>query len=442
MADKLSAEILQPVRGSRDFFGEEKNRRDYVVELLKEKFKSFGFEPLETPSMERLEVLSSKFAGGEEILKETFKVTNQGGRELGLRYDLTVPLCRYIASNTRIPMPFKRFAIGPVWRDGPLKTGRFREFVQCDVDTVGAASFLADAELLALASEIMEKLFGKNFIIKINNRKILDGILEFSGVDEGIRKKAILELDKLAKIGPNGVKQGLETIGIDSAKIKVVMDLANADATESKTFSKLEKNLTRGVGLEGILEIRQVLGFAGEMNCKNLEFDPSLARGLNYYTSTIFEVYLKDSEIKSSLAAGGRYDDLIGKFAGVPEKIPAVGISFGLDVICECLRDKKTGLWAKRKSAIVFLAIKDDQKVLKYALEIAAKLRGSGKINCLFDLNGRSVSKNLEFASKKGIEFAIIVGIREFEEMKVTIKELATGKESTLAIEDALRKFE
>ena len=310
------------------------------------------------------------------------------------------------------------------------------------MDTVGAPSFLADAELLALASEIMEKLFSKNFIIKINNRKILDGILEFSGVEEEKRKKAILELDKLAKIGPIGVGKELETMGIGASEIKTILDLVNSNGNEAKIFSKLEKNLAKGVGLEGILEIKQVLEFAAEMDCRNLVFDPSLARGLNYYTSTIFEVYLKDGEIKSSLAGGGRYDDLIGKFAGASEKIPACGISFGLDVICECLRNQKIEFKENKKSAILFLAIKDDPKVRKYALEIASKFRESGKLNCLFDLNGRSVSKNLEFASKKGIDFAFIVGNKEFDEKKITIRELSTGKESMLLLNDALSKFE
>lgn len=440
MAEKLPGELLQPVRGARDFSGEEKKRRDSVVELLLGKFRLYSFEPLETPAMERLEILSSKFAGGEEILKETFKVSDQGGRELGLRYDLTVPLCRFVASNPRLPFPFKRYAIAPVWRDGPLKTGRYREFYQCDADIVGAQGIAADAEILMLTCDAFGSLFPSNFIIKVSNRKVLDGILEFSGVDRPKWQRTILIIDKLSKIGSEGVKTDLASAGISRDSSEKILKLISQKGGNTEALDGLGKILSSPLAKEGLAELRALFGFLKGTGAENrIQFDPSLARGLNYYTSTVFEAYLLKGKIASSLAAGGRYDDLIGNFSGAVGKIPAVGISFGLDVICEALRDSPIEKDGTAKGVYVFAISKAaDTPQNKYALMLASELRAAGN-EAYLDLMGRSPAKNLELASKRGFKFAAIVGERELKEGKVQFKNLETGEEKFLSKAELMR---
>ncbi|MFH1442560.1 MAG: histidine--tRNA ligase [Candidatus Micrarchaeota archaeon] len=434
MSEKLSDELLQPVRGARDFSGDEKMRRDDVVATLKGAFELFGFEPLETPAMERLEVLTSKFAGGEEILREVFKATDQGGRELGLRYDLTVPLCRFMAANPRMPMPFKRYAIAHVWRDGPLKAGRYREFYQCDADIVGAGGMIADAELLSLAAKVFRQLFPGNFVIKFGNRKILDGILQYAGIGQEKWLSTILIIDKLSKIGLGGVEKELQNSGMDKKQVEKIVSLISLKGRSSDILEKLGKTLGSEIAKQGIAETKELLSFSESMGfAKYAEFDPSLARGLNYYTSSIFEVYLLKGKISSSLAAGGRYDELIGKFSGAREKIPAVGISFGLDVICEALKELQP---EKKKSPngffIIPLTNEKDSRPMEYSLELASALREKGFPSAI-DLLSRNLGKNLEFTSKKGFRFAIIIGDKELAAGKVRLRDLVSGEEKSIS---------
>jgi histidyl-tRNA synthetase len=313
---------LQLPRGMRDFPPEEKILRDEVISVLKGIFELYGFSPLETPVVERWEVLSAKYSGGEEILKETFKLTDQGGRQLGLRYDLTVPLARFVGMNPTIKRPFKRYQIGTVYRDGPIKKGRTREFYQCDADIVGSSSPLADAECVQLALDVFEKL-GIDVEVKINNRKVLYELAQAAEIPEELTEAAILSLDKLEKIGPDGVLREMIERGI--ARVSAERFLSGAQDREA---------LKKG---EGYRELEPVLS---ALQDPRVVWTPSLARGLSYYTGTIYEVYAKNSSVTGSLAAGGRYDNMIGQFLGGSEKIPAVGISFGLEPILEVLKEK------------------------------------------------------------------------------------------------------
>lgn len=442
MAEKLSNEMLSPVRGARDFSGAQKRLRDQVVELIKRQFENFAFEPLETPAMERLEVLSSKFAGGEEILKEIFKATDQGGRELGLRYDLTVPLCRFIASNTRIAMPYKRYAIGPVWRDGPLKAGRYREFVQCDADIVGCGNIAADAELLQIASQIFSRLFPQNFILKVSNRKIMDGMMDAANVPPEKRMDAVLAIDKLAKIGLSGVETELKDQGLAKesiSELKRLLGIGSGDLPNNISRLEILSGLLQSKsGKEGVAEIKELLNYCKKLKLDCVEFDPSLARGLNYYTGSIFEAYVAKGKITSSIAAGGRYDDLIGKFAGAKEKIPAVGISFGLDVICEALLENPIGEIASKRGVFVCIASNDGGQELEAKQNDAIATLRNSNIACAIDLVGRSLGKNLEYASKKGFSFAAIIGEKEAKENKILLKNLKTGREKLVAVKEII----
>lgn len=420
--EKLDLKALS-LKGMRDFLPQEKRKRDKTVQTLRETFELYGFEPLETPATERLEVLSNKFAGGEEILKEIYTFCDQGKRKLGLRYDLTVPLCRVIAENPRLPMPFKRYQIAPVWRDGPTKTGRYREFTQCDFDIIGAKE-TADVEILLLTLKAFEKL-GLDVIIRLNNRKLLTGIMDDCKISSDKQPTAMLSLDKLLKIGKAGVEKELLEKG--SSKEATTKFL---EKTSDKTrLNDLE--ISSEEGKEGLRELKELFTLLPKTS--KIVFDASLSRGLNYYTGMVFEAYLADqSKVSSSLAAGGRYDNLIGAFLGSKEQVPATGGSFGLDVITEALNETTQ----ESNTQVFVIPIKD----VKEGLKIAEEFRKQG-ISASCDLNGKKLGKNLEYAAKISVPFAAIIGEKELKENKVTLRDMKTGKQEELSVKDAVKKI-
>ena len=404
-------------RGTRDVSGADAILRQRTLNALRTIFELHGYGPLETPSLERYDVLTSKYAGGEEILKEMFRLKDQGNRDLALRFDLTVPLARFIASNPNLKMPFKRYAIGSVYRDGPLKAGRYREFAQCDADAVGDPTTKADAEFVRMALRAFEKL-GLDVVVKVNSRKVLDAVLEKAGVGSEKAESAILSIDKLAKIGREGVEKELKRKGIEDAAIGRLMECISVSGSNGEKLAELKKTIG------GIAdEVEQVLELA---DSENAEFDPSLARGLAYYTGTVFEAFLRDSEIKSSVAAGGRYDKMIGNFVGNNREYPAVGISFGLDVIADALKAKKPAAESSVTRALV-VSIGEDKK----AMQAAEKLREKG-VNTDADLTGK-VGRAVEYANSYGIPFVVFVGKKEAAEGKVKIKDMKTGDEKIVA---------
>ncbi|MBI2112421.1 histidine--tRNA ligase [Candidatus Woesearchaeota archaeon] len=326
---------LQNAKGTQDVPPEEKALKNQLAESLQKIFSLYGFYPLETPLIERYETLAAKFAAGEasDALKEIFKLKDQGDRDLGLRFDLTVPLARYIAMNPNLKMPFKRYEIGPVFRDGPIKAGRMRQFWQCDFDIIGSSSMVADAECLALFENGFDQL-GIDVIIKVNNRKLLNGILEQAGITD--KETAIVTIDKLDKIGEKGVTEELKTRGLNSKQIKAILTLINPQTS----LQTLKEEITAEEGIEGLKELSELFQYIEKMNLKKIKFEASLARGLAYYTGTVFEVYAKESKITSSLGSGGRWDNMIGNFMGGNRVIPAVGGSFGLVPIVETLKEK------------------------------------------------------------------------------------------------------
>jgi len=428
------AQKMQAPRGTRDYFGAPKLLRDSVSSILKTAFEKYCFEPLETPAFENLDVLSAKFAGGEEILKETYAFADQGGRKLGLRYDFTVPLARFFASNPNMAKPFKRYALGSVWRDGPLKTGRWREFVQCDVDIVGVAGIEADAEILALTCEALCSLC-LPFKVRVNNRKLLQAVLEKAGIPVQNELSVILSLDKLDKIGWQGVEK--EFLG------KGVASPAQIESLKSLLLSGKEGLFKALAGSQGLQEIEQLLAFANEMGFgQQVELSPTLARGLNYYTGNVFEAFLLNGEqlgLTSSLAGGGRYDNLVGGFlqksSGRNETVCAVGISFGLDVLCEaiarCGKEKELTQSKSQQKAFV-IPVGGERE----AFAVVQRLRREGA-RAAIDLIGRGLGKNVEYASKQGYGYAVFVGKAETSIGKVKIKNLKSGEEKTVGISEA-----
>lgn len=412
--------MIQNPKGTKDVNTEDKIQISRIIKIITEVFEKYGFNPLQTTTLERYETLSAKYAGGAEIAKEIFKINDQGKRDLGLRYDLTVPLARYVAMNPNLKMPFKRYEIGEVFRDGPIKLGRYREFTQLDADTVGSSSMLADVEILAIASEVFSRL-GLKFVIRVNNRKILDAILEYFKIPEDKRETVILSIDKLDKIEVSGVKKELREKGFK-----------NLDKLLNLIFTNDLEDIKKSIkNKDGINELTEVLKYAGLLNVKNLRADFSLARGLNYYTGTIFEVYLKNSDIKSSVAGGGRYDNMIGNFIG-NKNIPAVGISFGISVIKDVLKENKN------KTVTEFYII--PMNTLNNSLKILQKLR-ENNFKCDVDLNSRNISKNLEYANSLNIPYVIFIGKEELKQNKIKLRDMKTGKEKLLEINELILKF-
>ncbi len=407
---------LQKARGVRDFNPEEKIARNEIVDTIKKRFELSGFSPIETPIIERSDVLSSKFAGGSEILKEMFTFKDQGKRELALRYDLTVPLCRYIGMNPNIKMPFKRYQIERVFRDGPIKLGRYREFWQCDIDTIGCNSMMAETQLIEVADSIFKDL-KLDVEIRINNRKLMNGFLRECGVED--YDGAILAIDKLEKLGEKVVKEELKIKNVKN--IDKIFKFLNIKTIDSVSLKDEE-------GKEGINELKELFSNLKELGIK-IKFDISLARGLSYYTGTVFEIFLKDTEIKSAVAGGGRYDNIIGSFVG-NRKIPAVGISFGLEVLSDAIGkgDKKT----VTKAFVIPINTK------KECLKIVKELRENG-VNADIDIMDRGISKNLQYVNSFGIPFAIIVGGDELKNKKIKIKNMKSGEEKIVSTNEAVR---
>ncbi|HEY5595804.1 MAG TPA: histidine--tRNA ligase [Candidatus Bipolaricaulota bacterium] len=424
---------LQLPRGMRDFAPAEKLLRDTVIAKLKATFERYGFNPLETPIVERWEVLCAKYGGGEEILKETFRLKDQGERDLGLRYDLTTPLARFVGMNPTIKKPFKRYQIGTVYRDGPLKKGRTREFYQCDVDTVGATSMLADAECILLALDVFEQI-GLDVEVRVNNRKLLVDLARtfLDAEDPQQALDFILSIDKLEKIGTEGVVKELRDKGFKQ-DLEQVFALLITQGDNATKFNRLKEAVKGDSGWSS--ELAEVLDYAGQD--RRVRFLPSLARGLGYYTGTIFEVFIADGSFDGSLAAGGRYDKLIGDFLDSKEQFPAVGISFGLGPIIELLKDRRPLDQQPQSVTKVYVV---PIQTTKESLELVKKLRSAG-IAADMDLIGRGPSANFKYANAYGIPYVIVVGPDELAAGVVTLKDMQSGQEEKLSFERAVEKL-
>lgn len=400
---KNMAKVETP-KGMRDFLPEEQIIRQDIIDKIRKIFEKYGYSPLDTPALEYLSTLTSKGSGGASIGKEIFKLQDRAGRELGLRYDPTVPLARCFAQN-QLPIPFKRYQIAKVWREE--FGNRDREFVQCDVDVIGTASPLADAECLAIAQEFFD-LLGFEVIIKVNSRRFLDKVMSEAKVPEEKRMPLILILDKLDKIGEKAVLAEARKLGVDGRKVLYMLQGDMPD------------------------DVKQILRYAQQMGVKDALFTPTLARGLEYYTGAVFEVYLKSRPNKLALAGGGRFDKLVGIFCD--REYPTTGISFGIsrtyDVLKEREKEKK-----RTVTKVYIIPIKTEFECVK----IAKQLRDAG-VNTDIDLAERSISKNLQYVDKQGIPYALIVGEQELKEGKVKFKDMKSGKESSIDIEGVIKE--
>jgi histidyl-tRNA synthetase len=443
-------------KGSRDFSPAEMVKRNYIFDVVKEVFKKYGYLPLETPAMENLETLLGKY--GEEGDKLLFKVLNSGDFrqglgpddlnaatanalslkicEKGLRYDLTVPFARYVVQHQHeIIFPFRRYQIQPVWRADRPQKGRYREFYQCDVDVIGSDSLLNEVELIQIMDEVFRKL-GIRVRIKMNNRKILSGISEYVG-EPGHMTDLTVAMDKLDRIGEDNVFAELREKGVSQEaveKIRPLLKISGTPAEKLGVLANILKNTPSGS--KGMEEMQKILGYLRELTLVNpVEFDPTLARGLNYYTGAIFEVKAADMEI-GSICGGGRYDDLTGIF-GLPG-ISGVGVSFGADRIYDVMN--QLGLFPNETIAACRLLIANfGEKESVYGLSLLVKLREAGIAAEIYP-DAVKLGKQLNYANSREIPFVALVGENEIRDGILTVKRLSTGEQMTFSAE-ALIEF-
>jgi histidyl-tRNA synthetase len=449
----------QPARGMRDFLPADVRRREYVIGVIREVYERYGFEPLETPAVENIETLMGKY--GEEGNQLIFKILKRGEHEktgeadLALRYDLTVPLARVVAEyKDKLPKFFKRYQIQPVWRADRPARGRFREFYQCDVDALGSRSMLVEAELCAAAADALAGLGFANFTIRLNHRQVLAGVLDAAGISVDKHADALVALDKLDKIGREGVAKEFAGRSITKEAGDKLLDFfaglgelehaaqiaaderveSAAEALNSATLGRLVEFVgDHETGARGIDELRSIIDFAVAGHAGGrIKIDPSLARGLSYYTGAIMEINVPD--LAGSLGGGGRYDNLVGMFSG--QDVPACGFSLGLERIIVVMTEREMFPPSLVNApAEVMVTIWSDESI-NDSLALAAELRGAGLRVDLYP-EADKIGKQFKYASSRGIPFVAVIGDDERARRLVTLKNLSTGEQQTLASDRA-----
>ena len=447
-------------KGTRDFGPLEMSRRNYLLSTIQSVFEKYGFAPLQTPALENLSVLTGKYGDeGDQLL---FKILNNGlenskngakaqlgfeqvlaGKnderltERALRYDLTVPFARFVVMNQQnITFPFRRYQIQPVWRADRPQKGRYREFYQCDADVIGTDSLLCEAEIVLMIQEVFNKLGLQDYAIKVNNRKVLNGLAELIGAADN-PTAFYVAIDKLDKIGVEGVLKELQEGGFDQTGLNKLKPLIEAQQAGKITFAYLEELLASSeIGMKGLAELKEIWSMTKALGKlpDQLELDLTLARGLSYYTGAIFEV--KPTSVQmGSICGGGRYDDLTGIFG--LKNMSGVGISFGIDRIYDVLNELELYPEAVQAGTQVLLCRFSDNE-LKPALEV---LKGLRKASIRAELYPDAVKmrKQLDYANKKGIPYVILLGENEVKEQRVSLKNMQSGEQTELSISDLVQ---
>ena len=437
-------------KGTRDFGPDKMLKRQYILNSIRQVFEKFGYQPLETPAMENLSVLTGKYGDeGDQLL---YKILNSGdflskvdeqslksdSRRLtnkiaqkGLRYDLTVPFARYVVMNqSEITFPFRRYQIQPVWRADRPQKGRYREFYQCDADVVGTNSLICEAEIILMINEVMGNIGLEEFTIKVNHRRLLTAITEYIG-EKGKESAFCVAIDKLDKIGQAKVEEELANNGFSAESILKLNPLFKIKGSNQEVITQLEDWLSQSKdGQAGLNEIKEVFSLLDSFNHANhhVVFDLTLARGLSYYTGTILEVSAKNSSITSSITGGGRYDNLTGVFG--LEGVSGVGFSFGVDRIYDVLED--LDLFPKEYEASTkVLLLNFDQESSKKALKILNALRSNGVKSEIYP-DAVKIKKQMNYANKKGVPFVLMVGANEISEGKYQLKNMKSGQQQKM----------
>ena len=415
---------IQNVKGGYDFLPNEQKIRDYINNTIKQTFEEYGFYNIETPILCYYNILADKYDKNNDILKEIYKLKDQGNRNLALRYDLTVPFAKLVALNkNNISLPFKRYEIAKVFRDGPVKVGRDREFTQCDADVVGIKGQYIEAELLSLFVECFKKL-KIDIIIKYNNRNLMNGLIIESEIKKELLPEVTTILDKIDKYNIDDINNMLKELNLNNKQINNLNNYFNMDF---KTLKKTFKDTNNELINIGLNEINNLNNYLKAINInKKCKFTINLARGQNYYTGNVFEVYEKKGLVKGSIGAGGRYDKIIGNFINDDNEYPAVGISFGLSSIYEILKNQN--LFKNISQTNIFIIPLNTEKE---CLNLANKLRKM-KYNVEIEMNQRKIKKSMDYANKEKIPYVIVLGENEIKNKSFIIKNMFNYKSSKI----------
>lgn len=420
---------FQPVKGMRDFWPGEMVRRQFVLDIMRKIAEKWGFLPMDTPALESFELLAAKGGGGEAIKKEIYYFKDQGDRELGLRFDLTVPTARLIASKLDLPLPFKRYQTGKVWRYDNPQAGRYREFQQFDLDIFGTTKPESDAEIIAATCDVFDSLGFEDFVIRLNNKKLIEAFIQNVGIKDAV--DVFRSIDKLDKIGEIGVKKELMEKKIDENKTQKILDFVKTKGGV-KVLEKIEKSITSELGKTAIKELKDVIECVKDFGYdKNVQIDLSLIRGLEYYTGSVIEVAVSGGKL--SLAGGGRYDKMIEQFGG--KATAAVGLAFGFERVLDVMIQNNM---IKIEPTVKLFIVSINDNVRKDALKICQMFRREG-IATDFDVAGKDLRKQLSYASSAAIPFVLFVGEKELKEKKFKLKDMVCGEEKTASLEELIK---
>jgi histidyl-tRNA synthetase len=433
----VSQPKIQPrtLKGFRDYLPEAMLPREAIIDTARRVFRSYGFSPIDTPALEYLEILLGK--GGDETDKQLYRFQDHGGRDVGLRFDLTVPLARFAAQHIgELGTPFKRYHIATVWRGENTQRGRYREFMQCDFDAIGTTSVAADVETIMVASDLLSALHIGGFQIHLNHRGILSGLIEKLDLAES--SAAVLRaLDKLSKIGPDGVAEELQrTAGTNATQNEKLLALSSLEGSNDEMLLELEKLVAGNErGESGVARLGEVLtnlrAALPPLSLDRIWIDPSIARGLDYYTGLVLETTLDDLPTIGSVCSGGRYDNLAELYTS--QELPGIGASLGLDRLLAAMEELKL-LAPVRTPADVFVPYFDAARLADY-FRLAAELRAAG-IGAEVYPEPKKLGKQLQYADKRGFRVALVAGEREFAAGECQVKDLASGASVTVPLAD------
>lgn len=417
---------LMNVKGTFDYMPKDMKIRNNILDVLRKNFEAYGYLPVETPMLNYYDLLSYKYNDDAEILSEIYRLTDQGDRDLGLRYDLTVPFCKVVGLNKDLSLPFRRYEIGRVFRNGPVKTGRTREFYQCDVDVVGIDNRFIEAEQILMAVNTYKEL-GIDVMVKYNNRKLMSGLIILSGIEDTKIDSVIGIIDKLEKVSRDEIREMLLEIEISNDKIDRLFDLFGKDISSYQELVNENEYI-----MDGVNELNEVNTYLDSLGIlDDCKFTPTLARGLSIYTGIVFEFYDKLGRIKSAIGAGGRYNKIITNFMDNGNSYPAIGLSFGLEPIFVIL---KSEMEKTRLIDIYIVPLDTNIEVLK----LASIFRSNG-YRVLIEMNKKKIGKCFEYAERENIKYVMIVGDNEVNSGIYKIKDMDKKCEYSYNISELMK---
>ena len=418
---------LMNVKGTYDYMPKDMKIRNNILDVLRKNFEKYGYLPIETPTLNYYELLSYKYSDDAEILSEIYRLKDQGERDLGLRYDLTVPFCKVVGLTKDLSLPFRRYEIGKVFRNGPVKAGRTREFYQCDVDVVGIDNRFIEAEQILMAINTYKDL-GIDIYVKYNNRKLMSGLIQLAGIEDEKRDSVIGIIDKLEKVSRKEIEDMLTDIDIKRENISKLFDLFSKDIIDYEKMTSENELIS-----EGVSELLEINDYLTKLNIiDDCKFVPTLARGLSIYTGIVFEFYDKQNRISSALGAGGRYNKIITNFMNNGNSYPAVGLSFGLEPIFVILKQAEEKM---RLVDIYIVPLDTNTEVLKLANKLRKK-----DYKVLIEMNKKKIAKCFEYAERNNIKYVMIVGENEVNSGIYRIKDMDKKEEYSYEI-DALINY-